>query len=164
MKDKYEWWQRGIIYQVYPRSFMDSNGDGVGDLPGVIGRLDYLEWLGIDAIWLSPIFPSPMADFGYDVSNYVDVHPVFGTLADLDRLVAESHRRGIKVMLDYTKGYSYIIELEKMCQENEKEKYKRYLVPFTFIHARSSFVKSGVNAYGARASRPPSFRSIKQTT
>src|ERR1044071_1172304 len=76
----YLWWQRGIIYQVYPRSFMDSNGDGVGDLRGLISRLDYLRGLGVDAVWLSPIFPSPMKDFGYDVSDYTGIHPLFGTL------------------------------------------------------------------------------------
>jgi alpha-glucosidase len=100
------WWQRGIIYQIYPRSFMDSNGDGVGDLPGIISQLDYLQWLGVDAIWISPIFPSPMADFGYDVSNYTDIHPLFGTLADFDRLVAEAHRRHLKVILDYVPNHT----------------------------------------------------------
>ena len=74
----WRWWQQGVVYQIYPRSFMDSNGDGTGDLPGITSRLDYLEWLGVDAIWISPIFPSPMADFGYDVSNYTDVEPLFG--------------------------------------------------------------------------------------
>ena len=76
----YAWWQRGIIYQVYPRSFQDSNGDGIGDLRGITLRLDYLRWLGIDAVWISPIYPSPMKDFGYDVSDYCDIHPQFGTL------------------------------------------------------------------------------------
>jgi alpha-glucosidase len=76
--DEHLWWQKGIVYQIYPRSFMDSNGDGVGDLRGIIGKLDYLVWLGIDAIWISPIYPSPMADFGYDISNYTDIHPLFG--------------------------------------------------------------------------------------
>ena len=78
------WWQTGVIYQIYPRSFFDSNNDGVGDLAGITGKLDYLRWLGIDALWLSPIYPSPMADFGYDISNYTDVHPLFGTLQDFD--------------------------------------------------------------------------------
>ena len=84
----YLWWQRGIIYQVYPRSFMDSNGDGVGDLTGLISRLDYLRWLGVDAVWISPIYPSPMKDFGYDVADYTAIHPLFGTFADFDRLRA----------------------------------------------------------------------------
>lgn len=84
MTEMYAWWQTGVIYQIYPRSFHDSNNDGVGDLPGIISKLDYLNWLGVDAIWLSPIYPSPMADFGYDISNYTDIHPLFGTLEDLD--------------------------------------------------------------------------------
>src|SRR3990170_6301186 len=76
------WWQRSVIYQIYPRSFADSNGDGIGDLRGIIARLGYFRWLGIDAIWISPIYPSPMADFGYDVSDYMNIHPMFGTLED----------------------------------------------------------------------------------
>jgi alpha-glucosidase len=100
------WWQRGLIYQIYPRSFMDSNADGTGDLPGITRRLDYLEWLGVDAIWISPIFPSPMADFGYDVANYTDVEPIFGTLADFDHLVEEAHRRQMRVILDYVPNHS----------------------------------------------------------
>jgi Alpha amylase, catalytic domain len=95
------WWAHGIIYQIYPRSFQDSNGDGIGDLPGIIDRLDYLRWLGVDAIWLSPIYPSPMADFGYDVADFTGVHPTFGTLADFDRLLAQAHARGLKVILDF---------------------------------------------------------------
>ena len=78
------WWKRGVVYQIYPRSFQDSNGDGVGDLAGILSRLGYLEWLGVDAIWISPIYPSPMADFGYDVSDYCGIHPMFGTLDDFD--------------------------------------------------------------------------------
>ena len=89
----YLWWQRGIVYQVYPRSFIDSNGDGVGDLTGLISRLDYLRWLGVDAVWISPIYPSPMKDFGYDVADYTAIHPLFGTLADFDRLIGEAHAR-----------------------------------------------------------------------
>src|SRR3954447_22721145 len=106
MTDSLLWWQRGIIYQIYPRSFMDSNGDGVGDLPGIVGKLDYLAALGVDAIWLSPIYPSPMADFGYDVADYTGIHPLFGTLADFDMLLAESHVRGLKVMLDFVPNHS----------------------------------------------------------
>src|SRR4051812_21138524 len=100
------WWQRGLIYQVYPRSFHDSNGDGIGDLLGIRSRLDYFDWLGVDAIWISPIFPSPMADFGYDVANYVDVDPMFGTLTDLDALVADAHARGIRVLLDFVPNHT----------------------------------------------------------
>jgi len=100
------WWQHGVIYQIYPRSFADSNGDGIGDLPGIIQRLDYLEWLGVDAIWLSPIYPSPMVDFGYDVSDYINIHPIFGTLDDLDRLLDAAHRRALRVILDFVPNHT----------------------------------------------------------
>lgn len=100
------WWQRGVIYQIYPRSFQDSNGDGVGDLRGIISRLDHFTWLGVDAIWISPVFPSPMTDFGYDVSDYCGIDPLFGTLADMDALVAAAHARGLKVILDYVPNHS----------------------------------------------------------
>jgi alpha-glucosidase len=100
------WWQRGIIYQIYPRSFMDTNGDGVGDLTGIAGKLDYLQWLGVDAIWISPIFPSPMADFGYDVSDYVDIDPLFGTLDDFDALVRAAHQRDIELILDFVPNHT----------------------------------------------------------
>jgi len=102
----YLWWQRGIIYQVYPRSFMDCNGDGVGDLAGLISRLDYLRWLGVDAVWISPLYPSPMKDFGYDVADYTAIHPLFGTLADFDRLIGEAHARDLKVILDFVPNHS----------------------------------------------------------
>jgi alpha-glucosidase len=94
------WWRDGIIYQIYPRSFADSNNDGLGDLPGIIGKLDYLADLGVDALWLSPIYPSPDKDFGYDVSDYVDVDPRFGSLADFDLLLSEAHRRSLRIILD----------------------------------------------------------------
>jgi len=102
----HEWWKTGVIYQIYPRSFQDSNSDGVGDLRGIIDRLDYLSWLGVSAIWLSPIFPSPMADFGYDISNYTGIDPVFGSLAEFDSLVTQMHRRGLKVILDLVPNHT----------------------------------------------------------
>lgn len=100
------WWKTGVIYQVYPRSFKDSNSDGIGDLAGITQRLDYLRWLGVDALWLSPIYPSPMADFGYDISNYTGVHPLFGTLQDLDTLVQQAHLRDLKVILDFVPNHT----------------------------------------------------------
>ncbi len=105
------WWQRGVVYQIYPRSFKDTTGNGVGDLQGVIEKLSYLNdgtpgSLGVDAIWLSPFYPSPMADFGYDVSDYCNVDPLFGDLATFDRLVEEAHRRGIKVIIDWVPNHT----------------------------------------------------------
>jgi alpha-glucosidase len=102
----YRWWQAGVIYQIYPRSMQDTDGDGVGDLRGVLSRLDYLEWLGVDAVWISPFYPSPMADFGYDISDYCDVDPIFGTMEDFDEFVAEAHRRDMRVLLDFVPNHT----------------------------------------------------------
>ena len=102
------WWRAGAIYQVYPRSFQDGNGDGVGDLAGIRARLPYLAWLGVDAVWLSPIYRSPMADFGYDVADHCDVDPLFGTLEDWDALAAEARRLGLRLMLDYVPNHTSI--------------------------------------------------------
>jgi alpha-glucosidase len=101
-----DWWREGVLYQIYPRSFADSNGDGVGDLDGIIAKLDHLAWLGIDGIWLSPINPSPGDDIGYDVSDYCDVQPEYGDLAALDRLIAEAGRRGIRLLLDLVPNHT----------------------------------------------------------
>lgn len=103
---QYSWWRDGTIYQIYPRSFKDSNADGIGDLPGITSKLDYLAWLGVDAIWLSPIYPSPCYDFGYDVSDYEDIDPVFGTLADFDQLMIEAHKRRIRVVMDLVMNHT----------------------------------------------------------
>jgi alpha-glucosidase len=101
-----KWWQKGVIYQIYPRSFMDASGNGVGDLQGILDRIDYAAALGVDAIWISPIYPSPMVDFGYDVADYTDIHPLFGDLATFDRLLAGAHARGLKVILDYVPNHT----------------------------------------------------------
>ncbi|MEM1039633.1 MAG: alpha-glucosidase [Pseudomonadota bacterium] len=101
-----DWWRGAVIYQIYPRSFQDSNGDGIGDLRGITQRLQHISSLGVDAIWISPFFTSPMADFGYDVSDYTDVDPMFGSLADFDAMIAEAHRLGLKVMIDQVISHS----------------------------------------------------------
>ncbi|MCA0256105.1 MAG: alpha-glucosidase [Proteobacteria bacterium] len=101
-----DWWRGAVIYQIYPRSFQDSNGDGIGDLKGITARLGHVASLGADAIWISPFFTSPMRDFGYDVSDYCDVDPIFGTLSDFDALIAEAHRLGIRVMIDLVMSHT----------------------------------------------------------
>jgi alpha-glucosidase len=101
-----DWWRGAVIYQIYPRSFQDSNGDGIGDLRGIVERLPYIASLGVDAIWISPFFTSPMKDFGYDVSDYCDVDPMFGTLADFDAVIAAAHKLGIKILIDLVLSHS----------------------------------------------------------
>jgi alpha-glucosidase len=101
-----EWWKGAVVYEIYPRSFQDSNGDGIGDLNGIASRLDYLKTLGVDAIWLTPIYPSPQVDFGYDISDYEDIDPAYGTLADFDHLVAEAKKRDIKVIMDMVMNHT----------------------------------------------------------
>jgi alpha-glucosidase len=100
------WWKHAVIYEIYPRSFQDSNGDGIGDLNGITSRLDYLKELGVNAVWLTPIYPSPQVDFGYDISNYVGIDPAYGTMADFDRLVAEAKKRDIRVIMDMVMNHT----------------------------------------------------------
>lgn len=104
--DSREWWQSAQFYQIYPRSFMDSNGDGIGDLAGITSRLNYLKDLGVTAVWLSPIYTSPMADFGYDIADFFDIQSEYGTLNDFDNLVQEANRLGLKVILDFVPNHS----------------------------------------------------------
>ena len=106
MSGQGSWWRGAVIYQIYPRSFFDSNGDGVGDLPGIVRKLDYIAGLGVDAVWISPFFVSPMCDFGYDVADYRGVDPVFGTLDDFDRLVVRAHAVGLRILIDQIWGHS----------------------------------------------------------
>jgi alpha-glucosidase len=105
-QEQMRWWQRGVIYQIYPRSFQDSNGDGIGDLQGIRARLDYLSWLGVDAIWLSPFYPSPMVDFGYDITNHTGVDPLFGDLETFDELLEQAHRRHLQVIIDFVPNHT----------------------------------------------------------
>src|SRR3984957_9914154 len=100
------WWKSAVIYQIYPRSFQDSNRDGIGDLPGIVRRLPYLAELGVDAIWISPVFSSPMKDFGYDISDYTGIDPLFGTMDDFDRLITAVHARGLKLILDFVPNHT----------------------------------------------------------
>jgi alpha-glucosidase len=100
------WWKTAIVYQIYPRSFQDSNRDGVGDLAGIIRRIPYLTRLGVDAIWISPIFPSPMKDFGYDICDYTGIDPLFGTMADFDALLFAARRNGLKLVLDFVPNHT----------------------------------------------------------
>ena len=103
-----EWWQNAVLYQIYPRSFADHDGDGIGDLPGITSKLDHLAWLGVDGLWISPVFPSPNADWGYDVADYCGIHPELGTLADLDTLVARASGLGLRVLLDLVPNHTSV--------------------------------------------------------
>ncbi|WP_306252531.1 alpha-amylase family glycosyl hydrolase [Parvularcula sp. IMCC14364] len=119
-----EWWRGAVVYQIYPRSFLDTSGDGTGDLPGIIQKLDYIANLGVDAVWLSPFFPSPMRDFGYDVANYCDVDPLFGSLEDFDALVSQAHALSLKIIIDqvysHTSDQHEWFMTSKMSHDNEK--------------------------------------------
>jgi alpha-glucosidase len=115
-----DWWRGAVIYQIYPRSFCDANNDGVGDIPGIISKLDYIKSIGVDAIWLSPFFTSPMKDFGYDVSDYCDVDPLFGDLNDFKQLVSEAHDRGLKILIDQV--YSHTSDQHAWFSESRQNK------------------------------------------
>lgn len=123
-KSNGEWWRNGVIYQIYPRSFCDANGDGIGDLPGIVEKLDYVKSLGVDAIWISPFFKSPMADFGYDVADYRDVDPIFGNLDDFDRVIEKAHELDLKVIIDqilsHTSDQHLWFEESRQSRNNEK--------------------------------------------
>ena len=140
-KNKTDWWQKGVIYQIYPRSYLDTSGNGIGDLQGVIQKLDYLQNLGIDAIWLNPFFISPMEDFGYDVADYLSVDPLFGTNSDMLELIQQAHRRGIKVIFD--------LVLNHTSSEH----------PW-FIESRSSTTNPRRNWYNWQEKKPNNWQSI----
>jgi alpha-glucosidase len=137
-----EWWQTGVIYQIYPRSFQDSDGDGIGDLRGITARLDYLVALGVDAIWISPFYPSPMADFGYDVANYTGVDPLFGTMADFDALLAAAHSKGLRVILDFVPNHTssqhpWFLE-SRSSRDNPKRDWYIWHDPIPYNHDPST--------------------------
>src|SRR5437868_13238692 len=102
----HQWWQHAVFYEIYPRSFADSNNDGIGDLKGITSKMDYLKDLGVDAIWMTPCYPSPQIDFGYDVSDYENIDPMYGTLKDFDRLEADGQKRGIQIIMDFVMNHS----------------------------------------------------------
>lgn len=125
---KKKWWHDAVIYQIYPKSFLDSNGDGIGDLKGIISKLDYLEKLGITAIWLSPVYQSPMDDNGYDISDYEDIASIFGTMEDMETLIAEGQKRGIKMIMDLVVNHTsdehaWFIEAKENPNSPERDYY-----------------------------------------
>lgn len=124
MAENREWWRGAVLYQIYPRSFFDSNGDGIGDLKGITQKLDYVASLGVDGVWLSPFFTSPMADFGYDVADYRGIDPIFGTLADCDEMIAEMHKRGLKIIIDIVLNHSS--EKHPWFIESRKDRKNKY--------------------------------------
>ena len=131
--NKNKWWRNAVVYQIYPKSFQDSDGDGIGDIPGIISRLDYLKKLGIDAIWLSPVYRSPQDDNGYDISDYQDIEPMFGTMEDMEQLFAEAKKRGIRIMMDLVLNHTsdehrWFLEAKK-----SKEKVNVTGVPETMV-------------------------------
>jgi len=122
-----QWWKRAVVYQIYPRSFCDSNGDGIGDINGITSKLGYIKKLGVDVIWLSPVYKSPMRDNGYDISDYQDINPEFGTMADFDRLLKEAHNLGFKIIMDLVINHTsdqhpWFIE-SRSSKENPKRDY-----------------------------------------
>jgi alpha-glucosidase len=123
MKD-FLWWHDGVIYQIYPRSFMDTNGDGIGDLEGIISKLDYLQDLGVDAIWLSPVYPSPDVDFGYDVADYRAIDPKFGSMRDFDKLLVQAHKRNIHIIMDLVLNHTS--DQHPWFQESKKSRDNKY--------------------------------------
>jgi len=127
------WWETAVIYQIYPRSYQDSNNDGIGDLPGITSRLEYIANLGVDAIWISPFFKSPQKDFGYDVSDYCDINPEYGTLADFDELRNKAHNLGLKIMVDIVPAHCsdqhQWFEESRQSRDNKKADWFHWVEP-----------------------------------
>ena len=123
-----KWWHDKVVYQIYPKSFYDSNGDGIGDIPGIISKLDYLKELGADILWLSPIYKSPLADQGYDIADYYSIDPRFGTMEDMEKLIVEGQKRGIKIIMDLVVNHTsdehaWFIEAKENPNSPERDYY-----------------------------------------
>jgi alpha-glucosidase len=146
-----KWWPQAVVYQIYPRSFQDSNGDGVGDLPGIISRLDYLQSLKVNAIWLSPVYKSPMVDFGYDISDYCDVDPLFGTLADFDRLIKEAHKRGIKAIMDFVPNHTSVQHPWFLESKSSRQNPKRDWYIWRDPHPKNNLPNNWLSHFGGSA-------------
>ena len=131
-----KWWKEAVVYQIYPRSFMDSNGDGIGDLNGITSRLDYLKDLGVDVIWLSPVYQSPNDDNGYDISDYQAIMQEFGTMEDFDRMLSEMHKRGIKLVMDLVVNHTS--DEHKWFMESRKSKDNPYRDYYICMEIRSA--------------------------
>jgi alpha-glucosidase len=151
MLEDFPWWKRGVVYQIYPRSFLDTDGDGVGDLRGIRARLDHLAWLGVDAVWISPFYPSPMADFGYDVTDHAAVDPLFGTLADFDALLAAAHARGIRVVLDYIPNHTSALHPWFAESRASRQSPRRDWYVWADAKADGSAPNNWVSAFGGSA-------------
>jgi alpha-glucosidase len=151
MSSEHQWWQRGVIYQIYPRSFLDTDGDGVGDLPGITRQLDYLAWLGVDALWISPFYPSPNRDFGYDVTDHTAVDPLFGTLGDFDRLLTEAHARGMRVVLDYIPNHTSDLHPWFAESRSSRENPKRDWYVWRDAGADGGAPNNWISAFGGSA-------------
>ena len=145
------WWKTGVIYQIYPQSFQDTNGDGIGDLKGILNRLDYLRGLGVDAIWISPFYPSPLKDFGYDVTDFKEIDPTFGTLSDFDNLLQSAHKMGLKILLDFVPNHTS--DQHPWFQESRKSKLspKRELVYLAEPLARRRSANHWLSVFGGSA-------------
>ena len=121
-------WKKGVVYQIYPRSFMDSNGDGIGDIPGITSKLDYLKELGVDIIWLSPVYKSPNDDNGYDISDYKDINPEYGTMEDMDHLIDEAGKKGLKIIMDLVINHTSDEHPWFIASKNKDSKYRDYYI------------------------------------
>jgi alpha-glucosidase len=151
MRIEHAWWEKGVIYQIYPRSFQDTNGNGIGDLQGIIERLDHIKSLGIDAVWISPIYPSSMHDFGYDVSDYTAIHPIFGTMNDFDDLLEEVHYRSLKLILDLVPNHTSIVHPWFIDSRSSRSNPRRDWYIWASPRAGSGYPNNWLSCFGGPA-------------